>query len=185
LLSRRALPGSERDHWIDRATNAAQVALAGRAGSQDINLSTLLGPERGVNRAQVGTLSQVTTAYRTASLTTVTATGIQSLIHHQSGVFENYEFSYLFGGYRSRKACLQSVEEMPGTLAALEETDDLIALLALGLYFCWDICLLNEKGSVAFFASHDDWFSLTAFSEELEPSVKEFLDAWQPSEDRP
>jgi hypothetical protein len=74
---------------------------------------------------------------------------------------------------------------MPGTLAALEETDDLIALLALGLYFCWDICLLNEKGSVAFFASHDDWFSLTAFSEELEPSVKEFLDAWQPSEDRP
>ncbi len=93
----------------------------------------------------------------------------------EHGVFESAGLPFLFEGFRSLRTAPYTVAEMPGTLTTPEETEDLTGLLALALYFIWDVLLVNDRGSAVFYASHDEWYTLTTLDEALGAEVEEFL----------
>jgi hypothetical protein len=95
----------------------------------------------------------------------------------ESGVWESSEMPFLFEVFRSLRTELKAVREMPGTLVSSSEAEFLKGLLALALYFVWDVVLVDESANVLFYASHDEWYRLQAISDSHRIKVDEFFGA--------
>src|SRR5262245_44179482 len=59
----------------------------------------------------------------------------------------------------------RALEEAPGNLITSSEASDGISILILALQFCWDCLVVGASGTLAFFTSHDEYFTFMALDE--------------------
>jgi len=75
------------------------------------------------------------------------------------GVFPSAENLALFYGYRASLGEPRLLHEASAHLLFEDDREQLEALLALSLYFLWDVILLDLTDRLVIRTSHDEWLS--------------------------
>ena len=78
----------------------------------------------------------------------------------QTSIWKSSENFHLYYKLRESYSDSTKIEEKPGHLFSLHESDDLKSFLYLNLLFGWDCYLLSAKDSIKAFCSHDEWIEL-------------------------
>lgn len=76
------------------------------------------------------------------------------------GVFPSGENIELFRGYRFSLGEKRALNAAPGHIFESSDRAGVEALVALSLYFYWDIALLEGDACLAARASHDEWIEV-------------------------
>jgi hypothetical protein len=87
----------------------------------------------------------------------------------------NYD---LFDGYRKSHGEVRPIWDAPAHLFSPGETATLTSIIAIGLFFVWDVYVFNSKGKFLLVFSHDEWmefrFAVQADADELNAAMEYF-----------
>jgi len=101
------------------------------------------------------------------------------------GVFPSGENLELFRGYRSSLGEGRALHEAPGHVFESQDRAGVEALLALSLYFYWDLALFEGDAGLAAKASHDEWIEVRVIDAARRRNLQERFDQigmerWKP-----
>jgi hypothetical protein len=79
----------------------------------------------------------------------------------------------LFYGYRRSVGEIRPLLEAPVHLFRTDEKDQLVSMLAMVFFFCWDACVFDLAGKTLFRVSHDGWMEFRSVEEQVDAVVSE------------
>ena len=92
------------------------------------------------------------------------------------GVFPSGENLELFRGYRSSLGEERALHDAPGHVFAGPDRAGVEALLALSLYFYWDVALFEGDAGMVAKASHDEWIEVRVIDPARRRNLQERFD---------
>lgn len=91
------------------------------------------------------------------------------------GVWPSCENMLLFDGFRRNLGEERSVDEAPGHLIEINSAAEAEATFALGLYYMWDMLLVNARDKLVIHVDHHEEMSLATTHGESLTKVFELL----------
>ena len=78
----------------------------------------------------------------------------------EHGIWPSSEVPWLFDAYRQTLGEATPLTNAPAHVIGHTEQDAFMGLLALSLYFIWGSIVLQPKGHVMLYFSHDEWLDI-------------------------
>jgi hypothetical protein len=72
-------------------------------------------------------------------------------------VWPSGERPHIFDRFRASYGERRSLIDAPAHLLAVEEREELLSLVTLGVLFLWDVYVVADDASLALHYSHDEW----------------------------
>jgi len=98
------------------------------------------------------------------------------------GIWPSSEHRPLYDRLREALGGQGGLAAGSGHLVDLNDKDDAISIVALALFFFWDVYVLPDNAGSAFFSSHDEYAGL--YLAPSESAVPQVLEEWLESEQK-
>lgn len=72
-------------------------------------------------------------------------------------IWPSGERPHIFDRFRASYGVQRALNDTPAHLLAVEERDELLSLVTLGVLFLWDVYVVANDASFALHYSHDEW----------------------------
>lgn len=73
------------------------------------------------------------------------------------GVWPSSERRHIFDRFRASYGEHRRLIDVPGHLLSVEERDELLSLVTLGVLFLWDVYVVADNAPFVLHYSHDEW----------------------------